>query len=106
MVIRWVNNANRVSKNAFNTIGKIQKGIRYKKLEFHFNTSLTAVSLARMEQEDSGESDLPFSMSDINNRYYNDLLIQRFIAMSGIDVTDKKIQAAYQSMTQWGKIAA
>ncbi len=36
MVIRCVNNANRVSKNAFNTIGKIQKGIRYNRLEFHF----------------------------------------------------------------------
>jgi hypothetical protein len=76
------------------------------KLEFHFNTSLTAVSLARMEQENCEEEDLPFSMCDINNRYYNDLLIKRFIAMSEIDVTDKKIQAAYQSVTQWGNIAA
>ena len=77
-----------------------------KKLEFHFNTSLTAVSLARIEQEIFKDKSWPFSMYDITNRYYNRLLIKKFIAISEIDVTDKKIQTAYESITQWGNIAA
>ncbi len=77
-----------------------------KKLEFHFNTSLTAVSLARMEQEDRGLADEPFSMASVNSKYNNELLLSRFCAMSGIDMSDEKIQQAYESTVNWGKIAA
>ena len=77
------------------------------KLHFHFNTSLSAVSIARAEQIlNGGASDRAFSMNNIKNLYFNRLFLDRFFEKSGISRTCKKISAAYDELLNFGKIAA
>lgn len=77
------------------------------KLYFHFNTSLTSVSLAKAEVilEESGKM-RPFSMANVKTIHYNRLLLDRFFAMSEIDQTCPKIYAAYNKLLNFGRIAA
>ena len=77
------------------------------KLYFHFNTSLTSVSLAKAEAmvKESGKK-RSFSMADVKTIHSNRLLLDRFFAMSGIDQTCPKISAAYNKLLNFGRIAA
>jgi len=77
------------------------------KLYFHFNTSLTSVSLAKTEVmlEESGKK-RPFSIANVKTINFNRLLLDRFFAMSGIDQTCQKISAAYNKLLNFGRIAA
>lgn len=88
------------------------------KLHFHFNASLTAVSLAKAmhyfkdkAQEDTTQQPLPhrleaFSMADIKTQYFNELLLSQFFSVFGIDPKQiKKSEELYQ-LYNLGKIAA
>lgn len=68
------------------------------KIDFHLNTALTAVNVAKIEQGvQAGE---PFSMADIKTLYHNKLLLDQFISIlpKGVelDKNDPKIKELYQ----------
>ena len=56
------------------------------KLHFHFNSSLTAVNIAKVTHWMSVPKALrgAFSMADIKTMYHNDLLLNRFFDVFGI----------------------
>ncbi len=62
------------------------------KLEFHFNASLTALNLAKVEalQQHQGQKPFVFSMSSAKRRALNCHLLERFIA--NLDLVDSQSQ--------------
>ena len=78
------------------------------KLEFHLNTALTAVSLAKAAHHLTipGQHRGPFSMADIKTLYANDLLFSRFIATFGSGPNMSKINSFREQLTKIGTIAA
>ncbi len=78
------------------------------KIDFHVNLSLTAVSVAKaahylsvpVEQRGS------FSLLDIQTLYFNDLLLNRFIARFAIDTNLEINKQAYLELLNFGRIAA
>ncbi len=79
-----------------------------KRLDFHFNAALTAVSLAKAAHHLSvpQEQRKAFSMFSIKAQYFNELLLNRFFLTFGLDPNLKKIQSKYLSLRDFGKIAA
>lgn len=77
------------------------------KLYFHFNTSLTAVSVAKaaLHMKDA-ESAHPFSMSNVKTLCFNRLFLQLFFEKSGINRSSQKISRAYDELLNFGMIAA
>ncbi len=77
-----------------------------KKLYFHFNASLTAVSIAKAACliKDGGPENR-FSMNNVKTLCFNELFLKRFFEKSGIDRTSKKISRAYSELLNFGKIA-
>lgn len=77
------------------------------KLNFHFNTSLTTVNLAKMAHWNASKSDkIPFSMSDVKTVYHNDLLLDRFICKFGINPNTPKNKLKFRQLYCFGRIAA
>lgn len=79
-----------------------------KRLDFHFNASLTAVSLAKAlhHLNQPIEKRKPFSMASIKTQYFNELLIDRFISAFGISPKRIKNNPIYRKIRDFGKIAA
>ena len=79
-----------------------------KKLDFHFNSALTAVSLAKAAHHLSlpeGER-RAFSMFSLKVQYFNELLLKRFFSMFGISPNKQKNKSKYLELREFGKIAA
>jgi hypothetical protein len=78
------------------------------KLNFHFNTALTTLNLAKathwlkIPKEDRGS----FSMNDVKTINHNTLLINRFLVKFGIDPNLAKNHANIQELIYYGTIAA
>ncbi|GHV32817.1 hypothetical protein FACS1894177_09190 [Bacteroidia bacterium] len=54
------------------------------KLDFHFNTALTTVNIAKVIQlKDETGREFSFSMRDMKVLFHNSLLLQRFFVMFG-----------------------
>jgi hypothetical protein len=78
------------------------------KLNFHFNTALTAVSIAKSahwlalpkEQREA------FSMADVKTIYHNQLLIERFFDVFAIDPDTHKNNPKVKELYYFGSIAA
>lgn len=76
------------------------------KLHFHFNTSLTTVSLAKavyylpVEKEKRGA----FSMSDIKNLNANKIMADRIFSNLDLDLSCKKTKAIYRDAILLGNI--
>ncbi|MGV8139259.1 MAG: transposase [Mangrovibacterium sp.] len=77
------------------------------KLDFHFNTALTAVNLAKHDWITSkyGTSK-PFSMADYKTLYYNTLILERFMCRFAINPNTAKNQKIVNELLDYGKIAA
>jgi hypothetical protein len=79
-----------------------------KALEYHFNMSLTAVSVAKVvhylsiKKEDRG----PFSMADIKTQYFNELMINRVFDVFAKIPNLTKSHTALKILYNLGKIAA
>jgi hypothetical protein len=79
-----------------------------KALEYHFNMSLTAVSVAKVvhhlsiKKEDRG----PFSMADIKTQYFNELMINRVFDVFAKTPNLTKSHPALKILYNLGKIAA
>jgi hypothetical protein len=82
-----------------------------KKLDFHFNASLSALNLAkyddrlRQAQVNSEPSPSPFSMASYKRVAFNDHLLQRFIAKLDLNPTLIKSHPNYENLRSYGIIA-
>jgi hypothetical protein len=78
------------------------------KLGFHFNASLTAVNIAKVEDWLSipREDRKAFSMSDIKTLNNNRLLLHRFLEVFGIDPNKPKNKEYIKELIYYGTIAA
>lgn len=88
------------------------------KLDFHWNNlsrlfgmSLTAINLAKIvhwipKKDEKPDQEVVFSMSDIKTQYHNELLLNRFIAMFGINPELSKNKHKIKRFLEFGKIAA
>ena len=82
-----------------------------KRLDFHFNASLTALNLAKYEvqsrhsQSDKPSQPMPFSMSSYKRLAFNDHLLSRFISMLDLNPTLIKSHPNYENLRTYGLIA-
>jgi len=81
------------------------------KLNFHWNMSLTAINIAKIahwivKKDAKPKEDIPFSMSDVKTMHYNNLLVNRFISMFGINPKLEKNKSIIKRLLYFGKIAA
>jgi hypothetical protein len=79
-------------------------------LDFHFNASLAALNIAKLEQQqsplDTGEDSQPrsFSMATYKRLALNGHLLERFISMLGLDPTLIKSHPNYDTLLQYGSL--
>ena len=76
-------------------------------LDFHFNASLTALNLAKIDAYDSFgyDADTPFSMTTQKNVYFNEHMMEKFGQMLGFDLSFIRSHAAYDTLKTHGAIA-
>lgn len=79
-------------------------------LDFHFNASLTALNLAKYEdqlcsQDNPKQALSPFSMASYKRVAFNDHLLERFISMLELNPTLIKSHPNYQNLRSYGIIA-
>lgn len=82
-----------------------------RKLYFHFNAALTAVSIAKvghhLNQEKSVEKERKsFSMANIKTSYFNELMLDLFLSNFQINPELIKNKQAINKLLDFGKIAA
>jgi len=77
------------------------------KMHFHFNASLTAVSIAKATYFLKGRKAKmeSFSMSDVKTIHLNKIIVDRIFANLEIDLSCKKIRRVYRDAIWLGKIA-
>lgn len=78
------------------------------KLHYHLNAALTAVSLAKAAHylNREGRQESTFSMADIKTQYANELLLDKFINVFGIDPEQEDNSLKMQQLYKMGSIAA
>ena len=78
------------------------------KLDFHFNTSLTSINIAKVTHWlNVPKNTRPaFSMADIKTMYHNELLLNRFISVFGITANKLKNNNRIRELITYGTIAA
>jgi len=78
------------------------------KLNFHFNASLTAVNIAKVEHwlNEPKENRGAFSMANVKTMYHNALLLQRFFDVFAINANSVKNPQCVKELINFGKIAA
>jgi hypothetical protein len=77
------------------------------KINFHTNIALTAVNLAKVDWFSNKENHKkPFSIADYKTQFNNELLINRFIVMFGINPNLTKNKNIINKLLDFGKIAA
>jgi hypothetical protein len=79
-----------------------------KKLEFHFNTSLTTVAVAKgafhLALPDASERS--FSMHDVKVLAFNQLFLKRIFSNSHFDLSSRKMRRVYREACEFGLRAA
>ncbi len=78
------------------------------KLHFHYNTSLTSVSIAKANAISGGKQlqRRRFSMANVKTQYLNKLITDRLFANLEIDLSLQKNKYLYRKLIDYGKIAA
>lgn len=79
-----------------------------KKLDFHFNASLTALNLAKFGQKqcDNGSAPFVFSMASYKRLALNEHLLETFISKLDLEPTLIKSHPNYEQLRSLGAIAA
>lgn len=79
-----------------------------KKLDFHFNVSLTALNLAKFDQKqrESGCEPFVFSMASYKRLAFNQHLLETFISKLDLEPTLIKSHPNYEELRSFGAIAA
>ncbi len=81
------------------------------RLDFHFNASLTALNLAKYQEQlrqvqpDTAVPSVPFSMASYKRFAFNDHLLERFICQLELDPTLIKSHPNYENLRSYGIIA-
>jgi hypothetical protein len=78
------------------------------RLDFHFNASLTTLNIARTQQIKAKDTAKPFvfSMASIKTRYFNEHYINLLFSILGIQPELIKKSPHYQTLCNYGAIAA
>ena len=78
------------------------------KLDFHFNSSLTALNLAKWDavRQHDCDTDFVFSMASYKRRALNHHLLELFIDQLGLEPTLIKSHPNYYNLYDYGTIAA
>ena len=78
------------------------------KLAFHFNASLVALNLAKLDalQQHRGQPGFVFSMASVKRRMLNEHLLERFICNLDLEPSQIKSHPNYSSLCNYGIIAA
>ena len=77
------------------------------KLDFHFNTALTTVNIAKiMQLKDETKRELSFSMRDCKTLFHNALLLQLFFSKFGNPPNSRKNQERFNELLLFGTLAA
>jgi hypothetical protein len=78
-----------------------------KRLHYHFNASLTALNVAKIQdillQKKQG-AQRPFSMTSVARQYNVGIVVDRFISMYGLDQTLIKSHHGYQEMLSFANV--
>ena len=76
-------------------------------MHFHFNASLTSVSIAKAVYflKDRKAKSESFSMSDVKTMHLNKIMADRIFVNLEIDLSCKKIRRVYRDAIWLGKIA-
>lgn len=74
------------------------------KIDYHMNTALTAVNVAKIQQ--GVKADEPFSMADVKTLYHNKMLLDRFISILPKGIELDKNQPEIRELYQFGCKAA
>ncbi len=79
-----------------------------RKLNFHFNTSLTAVGVAKAAHYLCQDVDLRngFSLADVKTSYFNELMLHLFFSNFEINPELEKNKSALRKLLNFGIIAA
>ena len=96
-------------RDAKNHLGLEDSQSRQEKaLDFHFNTSLTTLNIAKAMHWLSIEKQHrpPFSMADIKTQYVNELILDRLISIYGKDPSVEKNNPKIKELYELGRIAA
>lgn len=75
------------------------------KIHFHFNTSLTTVSIAKAAYLLNENDSRPFSMSNVKTLHLNKIMADRIFSNLGADLSCNKIKQVYRDALWLGKIA-
>lgn len=79
------------------------------RLDYHFNASLTALNLAKyqdqLQQSNPQEPSTPFSMNSIKRKAFNTYLLEQFIAMLELDATCIKSNPNFENLCSLGIVA-
>lgn len=77
------------------------------KMYFHFNTSLTTVSIAKAAYylDDGEKGGQSFSMSNVKTLHLNKIIADRIFSNLGLDLSCNKIRWVYRDALWLGKIA-
>ncbi len=78
------------------------------KLKFHFNTSLTAVGVAKAAHylNQDKEQRNGFSIADIKTSYFNELMLNLFLSNFEINPNLEKNKSGFRKLLNFGKIAS
>jgi hypothetical protein len=75
------------------------------KLNFHFNASLSAVTLAKLDaRQQHGEAAAAFSMASLKRRAFNQHLIERIVQHLAEGHSLEKSSSDYEDLCNYGVI--
>lgn len=79
-----------------------------KRLDFHFNASLTTLNLAKLEhlQALPDSQQMAFSMASVKACYFNEFFLQKIFSMLDLDLSLIEKSPQYQTLRNYGKIVA
>lgn len=77
------------------------------KINFHVNTALTVVNLAKIDWfSDKNNHKRPFSITDYKTHFNNELMLNRFISLFGINPNRQQNKVIIRELLNFGKIAS
>jgi len=77
------------------------------RLHYHFNASLTALNLVKLQDIQSQKNQnksIPFSMTNYARQYHTEIVINRFISMFDLDPTLIKLHPQYKNFLEFANV--
>jgi hypothetical protein len=80
-----------------------------KRINFHFNASLLALNIARLQEYEAQKVEQvvkPFSMTSIARKYHVEIVVNRIFSMLQIDLTSIKLHPDFKKVLSFGAIVS